>query len=83
MILGEQKIANQDFSTSYYCDKAIPTTLEFTPPGHLLTTIEWGILFLILTRILDKKLTRSLFQEQSFGAHRKQLRGGTGYGQVS
>ncbi|WP_257784759.1 hypothetical protein [Xenorhabdus hominickii] len=36
-----------------------------------------------LTRILDKKLTRSLFPEQSFGAHRKQLRGGTGYGQVS
>ncbi|WP_448512928.1 POTRA domain-containing protein [Photorhabdus laumondii] len=30
----------------------------------------------ILTRILDKKLTRSLFQEQSFGVHQKQLRGG-------
>ncbi|AWK41494.1 hypothetical protein [Photorhabdus laumondii] len=29
-----------------------------------------------LTRILDKKLTRSLFQEQSFGVHQKQLRGG-------
>ncbi len=36
-----------------------------------------------LTRILDKKLTRNLFQEQSFGVRQKQLRGGTGYGQLS
>ncbi|MBI6548802.1 PAS domain-containing protein [Xenorhabdus lircayensis] len=50
----------QNLSTSYYYDKTIPVSLEFTPPSNVLTQIEWEILFLILRSLDEKSISKEL-----------------------
>ncbi|OCQ53847.1 PAS fold protein [Photorhabdus australis subsp. thailandensis] len=50
----------QDFSVSYYYERTLPRTLEFTPPNDTLTQIEWEVLFLALRSLDEESISEEL-----------------------